>query len=236
MYCQELGVVAYQMWWKPNSDSEDDPEGTFYKCHAVGQTHTSDLPFRATPLNGVSTWAESETMVRNAVASLQLHAPSVGVGAYVYPQWREWGVSWWVGAPMWLWVDAKDPLQWGTHTLTATEGGTAISATVTATKAQYDPGDGSSPVTCKGPGTPRPWNPRELMDKHSPSGCEHTYMHTNTLGDVNSRYTVTATVIWDVNWWDTNGQFGSFTVPATSTQSVGVHVGELRVVQMPPPR
>ena len=108
-----------------------------------------------------------------------------------------------------------------------TAGGLTVTATAKSTKVSWDVGDGTAPIVCKNPGTPRPWNPRELMNKHSPLGCEHAYMQTNELGNVNSRYQVSATVIWEVTWSSTDGQYGSFTMEMTSEDDPAVHVVEL---------
>ena len=137
---------------------------------------------------------------------------------------------------MWLWVDSSDDLAWGVHSLSASESGVTISARVTASKVTYDPGDGSPPVVCNSAGSSRPWNPNELMEKRSPSRCEHVYMKTNTLGDRNSRYTVSATVTWTVAWTSNDGQSGSFTLDVASAESLSIHVGEIRVVRVAPPK
>jgi len=174
------------------------------------------------------------TLVRTAISSLDLHPPTVGVSAYTYPGYEDWGLSWWVGAPMWLWVDATDTLQWGTHTITANQDSLTVTATITATQVNFDPGDATGPVTCKTPGTPRPWDPNDPLSHHSPTGCEHTYLTTNTLGDTTSRYTVSATVTWTVTWTTNDGQSGNFTTTTTSTTNPAIHVGELRVVLTTP--
>jgi hypothetical protein len=131
---------------------------------------------------------------------------------------------------MWLWVDATDPLQWGTHTVTATADGFTVTATVTADQATFEPGDGTSPVVCRSAGTPRPWDPYDPLDHHSPTGCEHTYLHTNVLGDITSRYTVTAAVTWKITWTTTDGQAGTLTTQVASTTEAAIHVGELHAV------
>jgi len=134
---------------------------------------------------------------------------------------------------MWLWVDATDDLQWGTHTISATAGDMSVTATATATSVTFDGGDGSAPKTCHNPGSPRGWHPNDPMSKHSPSGCEHTYLHTNELGNVNSRYEVSAIVTWTVKWSATDEEAGSFTMDVASTTSPSIHVGELRSVMVP---
>jgi len=178
---------------------------------------------------------DPETVVRTSLTSLGLHPPTVGVGAFTYPGDAAWGLSWWVGAPMWLWVDSTDHLQWGAHTLSASEGGLTVSAAVQPSSVAYDMGDGSRPITCHGPGTPRPWDPDDLLSNHSPSGCEYTYTTINRTGDPPSRYTITATVTWQVDWSASDGQTGSFATQMTSASPTSVHIGELHVVRVPTP-
>ncbi|MDR0283469.1 MAG: hypothetical protein LBI33_01040 [Propionibacteriaceae bacterium] len=238
-YCKVLDVPVDSPDWDSHRDASGNPVGTFYTCLRDHVTDFFDDGMRYWSPDSPSTpgkaGTDPVTVVRTAVASLHLHPPTVGVGAYVYPDYEEWGLSWWVGAPMWLWVDASDPLQWGTHTISATEGGLTVTATVSAKTVSFDPGNGDDPIVCVTAGTPRPWNPHELLSKHSPSGCEHTYLHTNELGNINSRYTVSATVDWEVVWSSSDGQAGSFTTDIPSTESASIHVGQLRIVAVAPP-
>ncbi|MCL1907277.1 MAG: hypothetical protein FWG08_05110 [Propionibacteriaceae bacterium] len=176
-------------------------------------------------------------MARTTVAELGLKPPQVGVGAYVYPGEEQWGLSWWIGAPLWLWVDDTDTHQWGSHTLSVSEGGLTLNVVVKATQVSFNVGDGTPPVVCWSQGTPRPWNPNELMSKQSPSRCEHRYQTLNEQGNPDSRFTVSATVTWTATWNTTTGQAGSFTLDMSSTNNPTIHIGELRVVRVPnPPR
>jgi hypothetical protein len=141
---------------------------------------------------------------------------------------------------MWLWVDATDPLQWGSHTLSATAGALTATATITATQSRYDVGDGTPVIVCRNPGTPRPWDPKAPLKEESPSGCQHRYMRTNELGNIDSRYTVSAEVVWEVIWSATDGEHGYFTMIVSSDDNPHVdnptiHVGELRAVLVPNP-
>ena len=245
-------------WWSPANDmwckaaddrfrasNQDDHidaagnyYGTMYRCANPGREgvvvldaarwEPAPAPLRAT--------VDAETVVKEKVATLELRQPTVGVGAYTYPGHEDWGPSWWVGAPMWLWVDQSDPRQWGTHTLSASLDGVTMTATVDANRVSFDPGDGSEPVVCANPGTYRPWDKNDLLRNHSPSGCEHTYMKTNTLGDRDSRYLVTAAVTWRVTWSATNGQSGAFTTEVASAEPASIHVGEIYTVNGPPPK
>jgi len=237
LYCHVGNYSADNPLWDSHRDSAGNPIGTLYEC----LNNLNDLS------NNLIRWADDspvtppvpgtdpETLVRTAVAQLGLHPPEVGVGAYVYPNYTDWGLSWWVGAPMWLWTDSDDDLQWGTHTISASDGGLSVTATVTSTSVAFDPGDGGSPVTCSSAGTSRPWNPDDLLSNHSPSGCEYTYMTINTPGDKDSRYTVSAEVTWTVTWSSSDGQYGTFTTTMDSTDNPAIHVGQLRTVLVTPP-
>ena len=237
-HCKVFSVPADSESWGDHRDDAGNPVGTLYYCLVyIYDVTKATMKWADTSAGAPASVVNPETIIRSAVSSLGLHPPTTGVGAYVYPGYEEWGLSWWVGAPMWLWVETSDPFQWGTHTISASESGVSVTATVAPSYVSYDPGDGSAPVTCGNAGTVRPWNRNDLMSNHSPSRCEHTYMTTNTLGDPDSRFSVTATVTWKVSWSATNGQNGSFTTETTSTSATSIHIGELRVVRVPnPPR
>ena len=234
-YCQVATPEMSSPWRYTHLDATGQPTGTLYQCLLPNSPSGASPQYVIlwaddTPVTPEVPGTDPETLVREALVSLGLHPPDVGVGAYVYPKYEDWGLSWWVGAPMWLWTNTDDDLQWGTHTLTNTDKGLTITATITATSLTVDPGNGDTPVVCNSAGTPRPWNPNDLLSHHSPSGCEYTYLHTNTLGDKTSRFTVTATVTWTVTWSSSDGQHGTFTTTTTSTDDPAIHIGELRTV------
>ena len=239
-YCQVANIPADDPQWNEHRDSTGKPIGTLYRClispiePIYDVLRTTILWADDTPVTPEVPGTDPETLVREAVVSLGLHAPEVGVGAYVYPGYEDWGLSWWVGAPMWLWTNDTDDLQWGTHTLTDADGSLSVNATITSTSITFDPGNGDAPVVCGNPGTPRPWDPNDLLSHHSPSGCEYTYLHTNTLGDKDSRFVVSATVTWTVTWSSSDEQYGTFTTTTTSTDNPAIHVGELRTVLVAP--
>jgi len=235
MYCMSMDAPADSTFWGDHRDEQGNPIGALYLCHYY-HTVGPEGPYvmwMGTPDSQPS--VDPAALVRTAVTSLGLHAPTVGIGAYVYPGYEDWGLSWWVGAPMWLWVNSADDLQWGTHTISAAQDGVSVTATVTSTKTVFDPGDGSRPVLCRVPGTPRPWSGDDLMRNHSPSGCEFTYLETNTMGDRNSRFTVSATTTWLVAWSASDGRSGTFTIDMPSTENPSIHVGEIYTVLVPPP-
>ena len=239
LWCKQADARYRESYDATHKNPDGSFSGTLYRCRGLVYHWFSDEvviwePDSAPPEQPSDSRpaVDAEFVVKRAMASLELHPPTVGVSAYVYPGYEDWGLSWWVGAPMWLWVNPYDPLQWGTHTLNVEEGGASVTATVTATKASYDPGDGSPSVVCANPGTSRRFSSNDLLRNHSPSGCEHTYVQTNKLGDKNSRYKVSATVTWVVDCSATNGQSGSFTADVASTEPTAIHVGEIYIVNV----
>jgi len=236
LYCQVGNYLPDNPLWDKYRDADGNPTGTLYQCLVnLNDLFNTFIRWSSDPpVTPVIPGTDPETLVRQAVVNLGLHPPEAGVSAYIYPGYEDWGLTWWVGAPMWLWTDADDDLQWGTHQLTDTDGGLTVDATVTSTSITFDPGNGDTPVTCDTAGTPRPWNPNAPLAQHSPSGCDYTYMDTNTLGDKNSRFTVTASVTWTVTWSSSDGQYGTFTSTTQSSDNPAIHVGELRTVLVPP--
>jgi len=235
-YCHVGNYLDDNPLWDEHRDADGKPIGTLYEC-LVNLNDLSNFFIHwadDTPVTPVVPGTDPETLVRQAVVNLGLHPPEAGVSSYIYPGYEDWGLTWWVGAPMWLWTDDSDDLQWGTHQLTDSDGGLTVDATVTSTSITFDPGNGDTPVTCDTAGTPRPWNPDAPLAQHSPSGCDYTYMDTNTLGDKNSRFTVTASVTWTVTWSSSDGQYGTFTSTTQSSDNPAIHVGELRTVLVPP--
>ena len=225
-HCQTVDMPSYAPPSSFATDEHGNPLKYAYRCQDDADffvTHILDRLPDTPPKEGT----DPVTTVRTAIATLDLQPPTIGIGAYIYDNDHTYGLSWWVGAPMWLWIDTDDSRQWGDHTLTASLDEHSITATITPHDITYDTGDGAT-TTCHNKGTPRPWNPRSPLNQHSPSNCEHTYQHTNTLGDPHSRYTITATVTWNITWRTTDHQSGSFTMTTTSTDNPTVHIGQLR--------
>ncbi|MGV9248721.1 ATP/GTP-binding protein [Streptomyces sp. NPDC003710] len=126
-----------------------------------------------------------------------------------------------VGVPMWMWVN-QSATTYGPNTASATAGGVTVTATAEVSKIVWTMGDGAS-VTCTGPGTPH--TSSEGMAQ-SPT-CGHVYSKTSA-GAQNSKFPVTATSTWTINWQG-GGQAGQLTeVRQTNVQ---VAVGEVQVVR-----
>ena len=238
-YCGPEDRAVDDPLWGYHRGGSGEPVGMILRC--VGSSLERAVVFYSwvdtrpvTPVKAAAR-VDPRSIVSLAVDSVGLRAPTVGVGAYVYRGFEEWGLSWWVGAPLWLWVDQSDALQWGSHVVEASDQGVTVSATVRASSASFDAGDGSPLVVCGGAGVSRPWDPDDLLSRHSPSGCEHTYMVTNTLGDRTSRFTVSVRVAWEVSWSSSDGQHGVYTFDLASVENPTIHVGELHSVNVPNP-
>lgn len=117
-----------------------------------------------------------------------------------------------INIPTWLWVDDWVPLR-------SAASAAGVTATVTATPVGvvWDPGDGSDPLSCGGPGV--------AYDVSRPAvgqstDCSFTY--TRAAG----RFTITATQRWHVTYTATNGQSGDLG-EVTSTAALPIDVREL---------
>jgi hypothetical protein len=122
-----------------------------------------------------------------------------------------------VNLATWWWVDAAS---WQSLSQRTQAGPVWAQVTATPMSTTWDPGDGSAPVTCAGPGTP--------YDTTRPAAaqstdCSFIYRHTSgnqpqTGPSANDRFfTVTVTTTWNVTWVGTGGSGG--TLPAISTSS-----------------
>lgn len=128
----------------------------------------------------------------------------------------------WVNLWTWFWTD---PAAYQPMTQTVSAG--SVSATVTAQPVGllFDPGDGSAPVRCAGPG--RAWLERD-GDAASPGGCGYRYRSV-TDGTITS----TVSILWDVSWTGTGTGTGgvSGVLPQMRTQaSAPLRVMQIQVV------
>ena len=125
----------------------------------------------------------------------------------------------WLNIWTWFWTS---PASYAP--VSKTESVPGVSATVVARPSVlvFDPGDGSAPVSCPGPG--RAWKDAD-GGRPPPGGCGFTYRHT-TDGAV---LTATVTIRWDVTWTGSGGAGGSFN--GMTTQAAGpLQVLDVQVV------
>jgi hypothetical protein len=141
-------------------------------------------------------------VARQAVSQLRLDSPRIGSNPAP-------GTAQLVSLPTWLWIG---PAGWGARSATATVPGVSVTATATPTTVSWSMGDGSSTVTCRGPGTvfPAGGDP-----KASSPDCGHTYTRSSA-GQPGEAFGVTATITWAISWAG-GGQAG--TLPALTTQA-----------------
>jgi hypothetical protein len=128
----------------------------------------------------------------------------------------------WVGLYTWFWVDRGD---WVPLTRTVELRG--VSATVTATpmSASVEPGDGSAPSVCDGPG--RAWTAADAnLDPASVGGCGHMYERVTAGAGIRA----TTKINYAVSWTSNTGAGGVLPDLAGSSTSAPFLVEQIRVV------
>ncbi|MDR2895349.1 MAG: hypothetical protein LBV30_01650 [Propionibacteriaceae bacterium] len=175
---------------------------------------------------------DARVLADRAVASIGLHAPTVNASAYVYDQWPDQGVMWWVGAPMWFWIDAGDRLQYGRHQASVTVDGVTLSVEVSFQSVTFNSGLDEGSVTCTSPFDVRSRD--SLLRDHAPSGCEYTYMVTSDLDDAGDRFQLSGFSDWLVEWTSSDNQSGQFDYRTPVSDGPAVRVNELHVVETDP--
>lgn len=109
---------------------------------------------------------------------------------------------------VWFWIPQS---QWQSLSQTTRAGNVWARVTATPVSTSWDPGDGSAPVVCRGPGTP--YDRSRPADQQS-SDCTHTYTRSSasqpqTGPDSNDRFfTVRVSVVWRVTWVGVAGAAG----------------------------
>jgi hypothetical protein len=108
-----------------------------------------------------------------------------------------------VGFPTWIWIDLG---RWRPVTVADDDGGLSVTLTASPVDLIFDPGDGSMPVHCNGPGTPYR---RGIDDPWATSPtCGHTFT-TPDRSRTGGRTETTATVTWRFTWQGSDGSTGT---------------------------
>ncbi len=160
------------------------------------------------------------SLARTVTSRLQLPAPSPSRS----PAGRAL-----VGLPTWLWVE---PSSFQVLRQRTSAGPVSVEVVATPVSTTWDPGDGSEPFTCAGPGT--------VYDRSRPEGaqstdCSHTYRRSSagqpqTGPSENDRFfTVTVTTRWQVTWTGTGGSSGTLPV-LTRSSSFPIAVAQRQTV------
>ena len=166
-------------------------------------------------IDGPRTRQSGATVAASAVERLPLPGPEVATNP-------DAGHDQLVGVPTWLWVR-----NWRPMAVTAAVPGTTAELVATPLSVTYDMGDGETPLTCDGPGTPYDTSRPAAAQR---SDCTYTYARSSA-GRPGATYTVTATFSWGLRWSSTTGQGGTLpTLRRSSTFELRVAEAQALVV------
>ncbi len=211
--------IAYLEGAKPGDD------GALYLAQCLHEHYaTSDgwfdyyLWFLPSPPPGYGGQPDpTADLIVEAVNQLQLRGPDIGTA----PPENGAGL---VGMPVWFWTEVTEQT-WGTPVATATAMGITVTAHAEASHIQWQPGDGSDPITCD---AGKPWQPGD--DVLDPP-CGHTYA-TASRYQPDGRFAVTATTTWEVTWSIAGGPSdgASGTITLTPQSETTLRINELQVL------
>jgi hypothetical protein len=128
-----------------------------------------------------------------------------------------------VRVPVWFAV----PGQWSAVSASAGIPGGSVTVTATATVLRFDPGDGSPPVSCAGPGpvfvpgTPEPVRP---------PACSYAFLNASTAAPGGRSWPGALSVDWTVTWTASDGEHGEL-ASVTTRADVPVEVREIEAVE-----
>jgi hypothetical protein len=111
------------------------------------------------------------------------------------------------------------PGTWKTLSATATAAGYTATVTARPVALLYDPGDGSRPQPCAGPG--RPWTNADGNSAPTDGACGYQYTKVTS-----SPITSTQSIVWKITWTGTNNSGGQIPQLTTSMS------GQLNVMQI----
>jgi len=123
------------------------------------------------------------------------------------PQYGGQSYTW---TNLWTFIWAGE---WQSYARTVELRGVSATVTATPTALVFDPGDGSAPVTCDGPG--RPWTDADGSNPPSAGACGHMYRAVTPNGPL----TATTSIQWSVAWTSNVGAGGTFPVLTTQSSS-----------------
>ncbi len=160
------------------------------------------------------------SLARTVVSRLQLPEPGVGQS----PVGRAL-----VGLPTWWWVE---PGSWRVLRQRTSAGPVWAEVTATPVSSTWDPGDGSAPLVCAGPGTAYD---RARPESEQSTDCSYIYRRSSAgqpqtgPGENDRFFTVTVTTTWQVTWTGSGGNGG--TLPAlTRSRSFPLAVAQRQTV------
>jgi len=131
-------------------------------------------------------------LAERAVASMDLHAPAIGMTGGDPPNH---GMV--VGVPAWMWAADPGDSTTGPITRSASEGSLSVTATGVLDKTVWRMGDGVS-ITCAGLNAAGTRFEARYGGQSSPT-CGYTYSRTSA-GMPNEAFTVTVVAHWTITW------------------------------------
>ena len=123
-----------------------------------------------------------------------------------------------VGIDTWFWVPA---FQWRPIIRFVAAGGIVVTLIATPLALQLLPGDGSSPVTCPGPGSPWLVSGRRSL-------CSHVFQRASTA-TARGRYRAKVQAVWTIRWTSSTGLSG-VVGPVVVPTAVSLLVAEAQAV------
>ncbi|MCC5954326.1 MAG: hypothetical protein JJU45_20055 [Acidimicrobiia bacterium] len=150
-----------------------------------------------------------------ALAALTLTPPAVSTNP---PS----GADHLVGLHTWVWHDGP----WQRQSATATVATTSATVEASPTRLTIDPGDGTPPQRCTGPGRPPT---SHTADRPTPGDCTHQWKHRSTRDHPEGTYPLTITIEWAAHWHGTTGNGGELGT-LTTTATVPIRVREAQAV------
>lgn len=151
-----------------------------------------------------------------AVASMNLVAPELGM--FPRPVGQDAASMGYVGWNVWLWVADPGPNTWGPISASASDQGYTVTATAEASQVMWEMGNGDV-VTC---GAGSAWSVQYRNNEASPD-CGYVY-------EQDGHYTVSATVLWEIEW---SGPSASGVLELELARSEDVVIAEAQVVNVP---
>jgi hypothetical protein len=152
-----------------------------------------------------------------ALAGISVPKPAPGSN----PPFGQPGTFGIVRIPTWFWVD---PATWVPLSSSASAAGFVVTVTATPVRAEWDPGDGTAPLICAGPGVA--WAPGMA---ESATDCAHSYT-SSSADQPGADYPVQVTTTWEFTWTLNGADQGAFGTTTAAT-AFNFQVGEIQAIE-----